>query len=336
METWQRAAKTPAFNTSYSRATPLRWQPSQALDPALFDSASSQASPVVRMAPPLRPSATPSTIRPSIEGTPARRLPSRRGTRNRPMTDNEHLTAIRIQLEMQEFFGQSSFWPDVTHRFELETGTQHKTLKRTLSKLAADFKAWAEGEGLCESGRENETELVEARRQWLQFETDYNRRIATQKAGAAQQVDERRRADRHRDDMRRRQGEKRRQQDSDEVEDELSNEEEELDQTTAGEAKEAEEAEETEGSQRRQTSRSTSTSSTQLRQRKQLRRSQDPRLASTLDRLVGVMELRARGEGSSVNERIKRVEEKIELVSSQLQTLVGLLQQEREEASLRR
>lgn len=108
---------------------------------------------------------------------------ARSRAKNTRLSAKNHLTALRIQLE-DDFkfrYGLNGYWRDVSERYTQETGIVHKSLRKTLPKLATEFKVWAEGEGALETGTRNETELIDHQRQWLEFENKYQARLAATK-----------------------------------------------------------------------------------------------------------------------------------------------------------
>lgn len=129
--------------------------------------------------PPAEPQSTesPSKKRKASPAPVAPKAQPRQGASTRGLTREQHLVALRIQLshDMRDRYGCDGYWAEVMRQYKLAGMPEHRSLNKTLPKLAREFDEWLRREGNFNNEWERDDELRFARREWAELMDEYDR-----------------------------------------------------------------------------------------------------------------------------------------------------------------
>ncbi|RMY87552.1 hypothetical protein D0861_05320 [Hortaea werneckii] len=156
---------------------PQQWQaPSPMLPQQMFAPQPANGRPAP---PPVTPQGTESLSR-KRKASPARIAPRaqpRRGASTRGLTREQHLVALRIQLshDMRDRWGCDGYWAEIMRQYKEAGMPEHRSLNKTLPKLAREFDEWLKREGNFNNEWERDDDLRFARREWAELMDEYDR-----------------------------------------------------------------------------------------------------------------------------------------------------------------
>ncbi|KAI6878597.1 hypothetical protein KC360_g8460 [Hortaea werneckii] len=156
---------------------PQQWQaPSPMLPQQMFAPPPAIGRPAP---PPVTPQGTESLSR-KRKASPARIAPRaqpRRGASTRGLTREQHLVALRIQLshDMRDRWGCDGYWAEIMRQYKEAGMPEHRSLNKTLPKLAREFEEWLKREGNFNNEWERDDDFRFARREWAELMDEYDR-----------------------------------------------------------------------------------------------------------------------------------------------------------------